>query len=420
MLPRTSAYGRLLRNRTFLLIWGGQTVSGLGNTLFDIAVMWLVYVRTGSALQTGIIGVLFQLTAVVLAPVGGVVADRVNRKRLMVGVSVLSALIVTIAAVPLVAGYFSPLLIYGTVVTLTAAGLFYNPAYFSVMPDIVGTDLLATAGGLSSAVGQGTSFIGAALAGLILAVLGAAWALIGDAISFVAVAVAIALARMPPDTRDRRRGARSGLLVDLREGWRVVRSDPVVSTLVWLAALVNVVALGPLFPALVRVQLHGGSRVYGGLEAAFVVGGIAGALAAGALEKKVGVGRLTILAFVIGGLAFSAMGLSGSIPLTGALAIFAAFWLAASEVADGALRAALIPPDVRGRASGFVRATAVIGMPASILLGGWAVDRFGPGPIFVIEGLWGVGVGVIGWSNPHLRAARLDAAGRNAAVNPAS
>lgn len=401
------AYRRLLRNRTFVLLWGGQTISGLGDTLFNIAVMWLVYVRTGSALQTGIIGVIYQLSAVVLAPLGGVYADRWDRKRSMLVVSLLSAVIAGGAAIPLAAGDFSPLLVYGTVLALSAVSYLYGPAYYSVMPEIVGTDLLATAGGLSSAVGQGTEFLGSALAGIILAVLGAAWALIADAISFLAVAAAIAAAAIPAGRRDDKRAQGMSILADLREGWRTVQGDPVVRGLVWLAALVNVVALGPLFPALVRVQLHGGSRVYGGLEAAFVVGGVAGALAAGALERWAGAGRLTIASFLIGGLAFGAMGVSNSILLTAALIIAAAFWLVASDVAGAALRNALIPNAVRGRASGLVRATAVIGMPASILIGGWAVDRVGPGPVFVVEGLWAVGIGLLAWTNPHVRTARI-------------
>lgn len=108
-MPRhADAYRRLLRNRTFVLLWGGQTVSGLGDTLFDIAIMWLMYVRTGSALRTGIIGVIYQISAVVLAPLGGVYADRWDHKRTMLAVSLLSAVIIGSAALPLAAGDFSP------------------------------------------------------------------------------------------------------------------------------------------------------------------------------------------------------------------------------------------------------------------------------------------------------------------------
>ncbi len=223
MPGRVDAYRRLLHNRTFVLLWGGQTLSGLGDTLFNIAIRWLMYVRTGSALQTGIIGVIYQLSAVVLAPLGGAYADRWDHKRTMLAVSLLSGAIVGAAALPLAAGHFSPLLVYGTVLALCAVSYLYSPAYYSVMPEIVGTDLLATAGGLSSAVGQGTQFIGSALAGLILAVLGAGWALIADAVSFLAVALAISATAFPVKGHgaNRRRGV--GIVSDLRQGWCTVR-----------------------------------------------------------------------------------------------------------------------------------------------------------------------------------------------------
>ncbi len=147
------------------------------------------------------------------------------------------------------------------------------------------------------------------------------------------------------------------------------------------------------------------------------MGGVVGALAAGDLERRVGAGRLTIASFLIGGLAFGAMGLSRSILLTGALIITAAFWLVAADVATGALYNVLIPDEVRGRASGFLRATAVLGMPASLLLGGWAVDRFGPGPIFVVEGAWAAGIGVLAGTNPHVRTARIGQQAADAVIN---
>lgn len=407
MSGHAHAYRGLLRNRTFVLLWSGQTISGLGDALFNIAIMWLVYVRTGSALQTGIINVMYQLSAVFLAPLGGVYADRWDRKRTMIAVSFLSALIVAIAAVPLALGRFSVLMIYGTVLALSVISYLYNPAYYSVVPEVVGTDLLATANGLSSATGQGASLLGSALAGVILAVLGAAWALIADAISFVLVGVAVAMAAVPGRPRGERRDHRTSIMADLREGWQAVQGHPVTRALVWLFALVNVVTLGALFPALVRVQLHGDARVYGALEAFSVVGGVVGALAAGYMERRVGAGRLMILGFVVAGLALSAMGLSTSVVLTGVLEVAVAFWLVASNVATGSLYMALIPNEVRGRASGLLRAVAVLGMPPSVLIGGWAVDRFGPGPIFVVEGLWAVGIAVLAWTNRHVRTARI-------------
>lgn len=405
---RGGTYLQLLRNPTFVLLWSGQTISTIGDAVFNVAVMWLVYVQTGSALQTGIISVLYTLSSVIIGPIAGVYADRWNRKWTMAGVAFLSAVIVSVATIPLALAGLSPLLIYVTVVLLNVGALFYSPARSSVMPEIVGRDLMVAAGGLFSLVNQGTSLIGAALAGLILAVLGATWALVADAGSFLVAAVAIAVAHIPGHARWSGSLDRPSLVHDLRDGWRVARGQPVLWAFIRIAALVNVVSyMGPLFPALVRLQMHGDVKAYGFLEAASVVGGMAGGLAAGSLERRVGTGRLIGMSFTVGGLCFTALGISSSVLLGGALFLTATFFLIAADVSMGALTPLLIPEEYRGRVSGLLRATAVVAMPATILLGGWLADRVGPGPLYVFGGLWAVGVGFLAWSSPHLRTARI-------------
>ena len=153
--------------------------------------------------------------------------------------------------------------------------------------------------------------------------------------------------------------------------------------------------------------MHGDVKAYGFLEAASVVGGMAGGLAAGSLERRVGTGRLIGMSFTVGGLCFTALGISSSVLLGGALFLTATFFLIAADVSMGALTPLLIPEEYRGRVSGLLRATAVVAMPATILLGGWLADRVGPGPLYVFGGLWAVGVGFLAWSSPHLRTARI-------------
>lgn len=405
---RGGTYLQLLRNPTFVLLWSGQTISTIGDAVFNVAVMWLVYVQTGSALRTGIISVLYTLSSVIIGPIAGVYADRWNRKWTMAGVAFLSAVIVSVVTIPLALAGFSPPLIYVTVVLLNVGAMFYSPARSSVMPEIVGRDLMAAAGGLFSLANQGTSLIGAALAGLILAVLGATWALVADAGSFLVAAIAIAVAHIPGHARWSGSLGRPSLVHDLRDGWRVARGHPVLWAFIRIAALVNVISyMGPLFPALVRLQMHGDVKAYGFLEAASVVGGMAGGLAAGSLERRVGTGRLISMSFTVGGLCFTALGISSSVLLGGALFLTATFFLIAADVSMGALMPLLIPEEYRGRVSGLLRATAVVAMPATILLGGWLADRVGPGPLYVFGGLWAVGVGFLAWSSPHLRTARI-------------
>lgn len=403
-----SIYHRLLANRTFVLLWGGQTVSSVGDYLFNVAIMWVVYVRTGSALQSGVIAVIYTLSAVILAPIGGAFVDRWDRKRTMALSAFVSAVIVGVAAVPVAFGSFSPLLLYVTVFLLNAAGVVYGPARSSALPEIVGPDLMAAASGLLAMVDQGASLVGAALAGVVLAAAGATWALAGDAVSFLTATAGIAFARIPERAPRASSPVRSSLFRDLRDSWQTIQDQPVVRALLWTNALVNVASfMGPIFPALVRLQLHGGVKTYGFLEAAGVVGGMAGGLAAGDLERRIGAGRLLAGSFVVAGVCFAAMGISRSASLAGGLFVAANFFLIASEVSMGALRPLLVPAEYRGRVAGTTRAVAVIAMPPTIVLGGWLADRVGVGPLYVFGGLWVVGVGAFAASVPQLRRARI-------------
>ncbi len=408
---RGSVYFRLLRNPTFLLLWSGQTISSIGDYLFNVVIMWVVYVQTGSALQSGIIMVIYTLSAVILAPIGGVYADRWNRKSTMFTAAVVSAIVVGAAAVPLALGHFSPALIYVTVFLLNVVSFFSAPAQRSAMPEVVGRDLMVAAGALFSLVDQGASLIGAGLAGVILAALGASWALITDTVSFLVAALAIVMARIPGRAPRSVSNERMSLLRDLRDGWHAIQSQPVVRAFIRISALVNVASfIGPLFPALVRLQMHAGVTAYGFLEAASVAGGMAGGLAAGSLERRVGAGRLIVVGFIVAGLCFAALGISTSVLLGGALFVAATFFLIASNVSMGALTPLLVPQEYRARTSGITRATAVIAMPATVILAGWLADRIGPGPLYVFGGVWTVGIGALAGSNPHLRAARVDSA----------
>lgn len=404
-----SSYLRLLHNRTFVLLWSGETISSVGDALFNVAIMWVVYVRTGSALQTVLIQVIYTLTAVVLGPVAGVYADRWNRKWTMLGAALVSGGVTAAATLPIALGHFSPLLVYVTVFLLNAAFFLSGPARSSALPEIVGREQMMAARGLFSLINQGTSLLGVALAGTILALLGATWALVADAVSFLAAAAGVALAAIP-GRAPRRSPEPPSLQRDLRDGWRVVQEQPVIRSFIWIAALVNVTSyMGPLFPVLVRQQLHGGVAAYAGLEAASVVGGITGGLVAGNLERRVGAGRLIATGFAVAGLCFAAIGISTSVLLSGALFVAAAFFLIASDVSTSALTPLLVPEEYRGRVLAIMRAFAVSAMPVTIILGGWLADQIGPGPLYLFGGLWAVGVGALAWSNPHLQAARIAA-----------
>ncbi len=265
-----------------MLLWAGQTVSAFGDAFFNLAIFWTVYTATGSAFKTAFVQLLWQLSTALFSPLAGVFADRLDRKGLLVGANLLSALAVFGAVLrPELAAQA----LLGAVPVLNGLGAFAAAARASVLPELVGPGLLVRAGGLFSVGGQVAVLSGSVLAGPVLAGAGPFWALMVDAGSFLGAALAVSLAPVPARRLSPGPGGRKLPLVkELAAGWEALRALPAVRGLVLLGVLVNAAAfLGPLYPALVRERLGGDAAVFGLLQAAGVLGVIFGGLGAGRL-----------------------------------------------------------------------------------------------------------------------------------------
>ena len=272
-----------------MLLWSGQSVSYFGDAFFNLAVMWVVWSETQSTLQTAIIQAVWHIPDIIFAPLAGVLADRWDRKAIMVTTNVGAAAVVgAVALVVVLVGHLPPTVAFVAIFKLNGLTTFMNPARASVMPSVVGRDLLTTAQGLFSTARETAALAGSATAGLVIATAGAVWALVVDAASFLFVSLCIAIARLPGRAApsDASNEVHAGLSPrsvarDLREGWRTASGLPVVRALLWLGVLINIASfIGPLWPALVQQRLSGGAAAYGVLLAASTAGGIIGGLVA--------------------------------------------------------------------------------------------------------------------------------------------
>ena len=192
-------YRLLFRNRSFALLWSGQTVSYFGDAFFNLAVMWVVWSETQSTLQTAVIQAIWHLPDVLFAPLAGGFADRWNRKAIMVATNLGAAAVVVgaVALIVVVAGHLPPVIAFVAIFKLNGLTTFMQPARASVMPAVVGRDLLTTAQGLFATARESAALVGSATAGLLIAAAGAVWALAVDAASVLFVSLCVALARLP-------------------------------------------------------------------------------------------------------------------------------------------------------------------------------------------------------------------------------
>jgi MFS transporter, DHA3 family, macrolide efflux protein len=400
---------RLLRNRAWTLLWGGKAISTMGDVFFNLAVMWVVYAQSGSALQTAFVQVIWQVSSVIFGPLAGSWADLKDRKRIMVGANLLAGMVVVgVALTILLQRQILLWEIYVAVFVLNSLNTFLAPATFSVLPEIVEKDLLVTSSGWFATAQQVTGFIGSALAGGVIALVGMIGSVLIDAASFFLAAFSVVLAPLPNRSNISDEQKKTSMWRAFLEGWRAMQNQPVIKTLVWLAALANVVSfMGPLMPALVHLRLHGGAATYGLLDAVSIIGGVAGGLLAGGLGRRLGVGRQLALSWAAEGLCILGLAFSTALPLAILFQILFAFSCTLGNVVLIALLQSIIPGEFRGRIFATAAGLSVLIIPFSALAGGWLADRFGPAPLFAFAGIWLIGLAAVAWTNHQIRTASL-------------
>jgi len=269
-------------NRDFLLLQAGQLGSTLGSMSASVAYPLLVLATTRSPLLAGVVGVARVLPAVLLGLVGGVAADRYDRKRLMVLSDVARAVAVGSLAVALLADRLTYWHILAVAVVEGSFSVLFGPAATAALRSVVATDQLPAAVSAQQARSATASLVGPPLGGALFGI-GRAVPFVADAVSYTFSVVSLLLIRTP--FQDRARGGttpRRGL----SEGWRFLWDQPFLRTTTFLYGLTNFVGPGVLLGIVVvgeRQDLSGGT--IGGLLAAFSGGLLVGSAVSGRLRR---------------------------------------------------------------------------------------------------------------------------------------
>lgn len=286
----------VLRLREFRLLFGAQAVSVLGDRMVPIALAFAVLELGGSASQIGIVLAVRTLPMVATLLIGGVVADRVSRRAVMVAADLVRLGTQGAIAVLLITGtaeIWSLAVLSG--LTGAATG-FFNPASTGLLPAIVPAERLQEANGVRATALSGGEIVGPALAGVLIAAVGAGWAMALDALTFAVSALFLLALRLPKHVP---RAVRSSFVADLREGWSVFHSLTWVWTFVLAASIGNLVwgAWSTLGPVIAEREL-GGAAAWGTVLGAIGIGALLGAL----IAVRVRTQRPLVLASVTFGL----------------------------------------------------------------------------------------------------------------------
>lgn len=388
---RLPATLRPLRNRNYALLFFGQLASLVGDQLYVIALPFLVLEHAGVR-ELGFVLMSFGLARIVTVPIGGLLADRMNRARLMVLTDAGRALCVL--AVAVVAFIPNPSLL--ALIALTAIlggleGLFLPPSY-AILPDILDDDELPAGNALNGALESGAAFLGPALAGLVVAVFTPGVALAIDGATFVLSAItllAIRTRRPVPEVSEHT-GEEATESTPSAGFLRMLTTNRIVQ-LVLLITLFSNLAFDAMadvaLPVFSRDYLERGAEGYGLMLSAFGFGALVGALLTDRLFK---VPHRGLIALILGVLQGVAVVLT---PLWGGLA-GAATMLAVAGLTVGVLNAFYltqvqreVPIEQLGRTMSVLTMAVFGAQPVSVLAAGLVLSHTGPAPIFAVAGL---------------------------------
>ena len=376
-----------LINRNFLLLWQGQAVSQLGNQAFALSMAFWALEATGSATLMGLLPACMMLPTALLAPIGGAVADRFPRLRILVACDCVAGAALLIQAGAMLSGRLTTtalvVLLFAVAAISGVVNGFFQPTLAAAIPDLVPASRLTAANSLNLFSVQASQMIGQAAGGMLYAVLGAPRLFLFDGLSFLFAAGSEALVRMPPRPERERLGLAAGarqFRASLREGFAYVRRTPGLVPFMAAPASYNfaTMAVLPLLPFFVKLNLHAGVRWYGLMVATISCGTIAGFVAAG-LVRVAGEARARFLLVVIP-LSPTPLLVTGFVhsPALALVVAFAlGFMLGLINVNLLTLLQSSSPPELRGRVMGLWAALGTTVAPLGMVLGGIAGDLTG-------------------------------------------
>ena len=288
-LPKWATTLRALRHRNFQLFFSGQLISLIGTWMQTVAQAWLVYRMTKSALLLGSVGFASQIPVFLVAPLGGITADRMNRQRLVIATQTASMILAGILAWLTLSGRVQVWHIFVLAALLGVVNSFDIPGRQSFLVDMVGKEDLMNAIALNSSMFNGARVIGPAIAGILVAKIGEGWCFAANSLSYIAVIVGLTLMKV----RSAPRAGRGSPIEDIVEGFRWVNQTKVIRTLLLLLGLISLVGMPytVLMPVFADKILHGGARGLGILMGATGVGALFGALTLAAKTGVKGLGR---------------------------------------------------------------------------------------------------------------------------------
>ncbi len=337
-----------LRNANFRLYFVGQLISLSGTWMQNIAQGYLVFQITHSEAWLGIVACIAGLPLLLLAPVAGVIVERIPRRRLMLFTQSAQMLLAFVLAYLTAT---NQVVVWHIVVLAFLLGLtnaLDMPARYTFLVEIVGPEDLRSGITVNAILNSISRVLGPALAGLALVQFGAAWCFFINGLSFVAVIFFLIIMKVPYPMES---VAHSDPIQQLKDGLSFARSHERIAPLLLLASIGGffMIPIIQLLPSFADVVLHSPTAGYAALTSAEGIGSIVSGIAVGWLAHRFGYGRIAVLVALAGGVSTFLVSQQTSVPVAAAIVAFSGLFTTLLVISTNTLIQVAVPDHFRGR-----------------------------------------------------------------------
>jgi MFS family permease len=370
-------------------------VSQSGDAVFDVALLWLVLVTTGSTALVGITQAAVLLPGVFASPIAGVYADRLNRRNLMIASNVAQGVVTAVISLLYVTTTLNfPLLVF-LVLALYTGTQFFTAANTAIIPRIVSKENLGAANGLFMLSASANQLASYTAGGIVLATVGAGTSITYDSLTFFFAAAMLTLVAksygqtsVDGAVQGKPQQGEGGFWKEFGEGLSYVRQNRVFLELIVFGFMVNFFGGGitVLFAPYVKFWIHGGALVYGFTLAAFALGMIVGSIAIGKVNFRGYVGKLLFLGVTVDGALIMLVGLVTSIPFALIVFLLSGFVGAVINLPIQVLIQTQVPGEILGRTGTVMRSLLVVSPIIAAVLFGFLASVTSIGLLFEASG----------------------------------
>lgn len=374
--------GKLRENESFVRLFLGRIVTNMGDSMYGIAAMWLVFELTGSTVYTGIAGFLVRIPASLQFLVGPLV-DRWSIRSILVRTQLVQGVCVLFVPLAAITGTLSVWVVLSIIPVLTFLNQFVYPAQNTALPRILDEGQLVRANSLFSFANKGTNMVFDAASGVLISIIGAVALYVVDAVTFGIAVLLFRGVSIPSrsgkesdsdESHDETSRRVDEYWSKLVEGYSYIRGSAVLALA--LGGIVANFAYGVIIATLPAfADLRGGPEVYGLLTAAMATGSLIGAAVATRIEDRP-FGQIMIVSYLLSGVCWLGAVTVSWLPATVALFVLTFIPIGIENVMTNSLYQSAVDDELLGRVTAVTSSLSTVMMPAGLLLGGAAASVF--------------------------------------------